>query len=646
MNVTLPNGRVIQGVPEGTSKEEIARKAIAAGLARESDFGINIQPPEASAPTRQEPERGYFDRAIDLFTGEQDMTPEIEGLAEIGDAPELNALSGGALKASLGLLTQGSDEGAAAVLKQNIPDAKFRKDSKGNFIADLPSGSYALNKPGLSGQDVARFLFGASAFTPAGAARTLGGAAAGSAATEYGIQALGEQLGGEDVKGEDILTSGLLGGAFKGAENLVSAASKIRGGEIPKETAETIAAGERSGVPVMTSDIIEPTTFAGKAARTVAEQTPLAGTGGQRAAQQEARERAIADLTSEVTPSYDDIVSSLKRQQKKVRGAAGQRLGDIGDRMSEVGVIPTDNAIKAIDDEIASLTAPGRVPDDQTINKLSQYRTALEEGQDLKSLDTLRSDFREQVKGDRVSLPNRTQASLEKIYKSMSDDINESIRSNLGDDAAKAWNQAKSVYAREAQKIKSTRLKGLFDKGDLTPENARNLLLSQNPSEVKTLYQSLDNKGRQAARATLLSEALSKATDAAGDISADRFATQLTKLDPQINILFKGQERQNLKGLGKLLNATRQAQKADLTTPTGQQLIPFAAGAAAITDLTATLGSGLSVGALARLYESKPVRNSLIKLANAKEGTSAFESALLEASAALSASAQALNREE
>ena len=646
MNVTLPNGRVIQGVPEGTSKEEIAKKAIAAGLASESDFGINIQPADSGVSTQKEPERGYFDRAIDLFTGEQDMTQEIEGLSEIGDAPELNALSGGALKASLGLLTQGSDEGAAAVLKQNIPEAKFRKDSKGNFIADLPSGSYALNKPGLSGQDVARFLFGASAFTPAGSARTLTGAALGGAATEYGIQSLGEQLGGQDVKGEDVLTSGLLGGAFKGAENLLGAVSKVRGGEIPTETAETIVAGERAGVPVMTSDIIEPTTFAGRTARTVAEQTPLAGTGGQRAAQQEARERAISDLTSEVTPSYDDIVSSLKRQQKKVRGAAGQRLGDIGDRMSEVGAIPTDNAIKAIDNEIASLTAPGRVPDEQTINKLSQYRTALEEGQDLKSLDTLRSDFREQVKGDRVSLPNRTQASLEKIYKSMSDDIDQSIRSNLGDDAAKAWSQAKSVYAREAQKIKSTRLKGLFDKGDLTPENARNLLLSQKPSEVKTLYQSLDNKGRQAARATLLSEALSKATDAAGDISADRFATQLTKLDPQINILFKGQERQNLKGLGKLLNATRQAQKADLTTPTGQQLIPFAAGAAAITDLTATLGSGLGVGALARLYESKPVRNSLIKLANAKEGTSAFESALLEASAALSASAQALNREE
>jgi hypothetical protein len=38
MNVRLPNGTVIQGIPEGTSKEEIQKKAIASGLAKESDF--------------------------------------------------------------------------------------------------------------------------------------------------------------------------------------------------------------------------------------------------------------------------------------------------------------------------------------------------------------------------------------------------------------------------------------------------------------------------------------------------------------------------------------------------------------------------------------------------------------------------------
>jgi hypothetical protein len=48
MNVTLPNGKTIRNVPEGTSKDAIMAKAISAGLATQEDFG---QPtPEAPQP--------------------------------------------------------------------------------------------------------------------------------------------------------------------------------------------------------------------------------------------------------------------------------------------------------------------------------------------------------------------------------------------------------------------------------------------------------------------------------------------------------------------------------------------------------------------------------------------------------------------
>lgn len=47
MNVTLPNGAVIEGVPEGTPKDVIMRKAISAGLATANDFGVSEVPAEA-----------------------------------------------------------------------------------------------------------------------------------------------------------------------------------------------------------------------------------------------------------------------------------------------------------------------------------------------------------------------------------------------------------------------------------------------------------------------------------------------------------------------------------------------------------------------------------------------------------------------
>lgn len=44
MDIRLPNGVVLKGVPEGTSKDEIMRKAIASGYATEADFGIQPTP--------------------------------------------------------------------------------------------------------------------------------------------------------------------------------------------------------------------------------------------------------------------------------------------------------------------------------------------------------------------------------------------------------------------------------------------------------------------------------------------------------------------------------------------------------------------------------------------------------------------------
>tara|TARA_R110000782_G_scaffold64960_1_gene132318 strand:+ start:1188 stop:3455 length:2268 start_codon:yes stop_codon:yes gene_type:complete len=51
MNVELPNGKVITDVPEGTSKEEVMKAAIAGGYATEEDFK---QPKSTETPTNEE----------------------------------------------------------------------------------------------------------------------------------------------------------------------------------------------------------------------------------------------------------------------------------------------------------------------------------------------------------------------------------------------------------------------------------------------------------------------------------------------------------------------------------------------------------------------------------------------------------------
>ena len=44
MNIELPNGAIIEGVPDGTPKDEIRIKAIRAGLATAADFKQTAKP--------------------------------------------------------------------------------------------------------------------------------------------------------------------------------------------------------------------------------------------------------------------------------------------------------------------------------------------------------------------------------------------------------------------------------------------------------------------------------------------------------------------------------------------------------------------------------------------------------------------------
>lgn len=123
------------------------------------------------------------------------------------------------------------------------------------------------------------------------------------------------------------------------------------------------------------------------------------------------------------------------------------------------------------------------------------------------------------------------------------------------------------------------------------------------------------------------------------------FATELKKFDPQIKTFFKGRQRRELEGLRRGLEASRRAQEASVTTPTGQALAGGLTGWAAFSDLGATLGLGGTAGGLGRLYESAPVRNALLKLTGTPKGSTAFEQALREANEALISGAQAMRSE-
>ncbi|EAA2222444.1 lytic transglycosylase domain-containing protein [Salmonella enterica subsp. enterica] len=469
-----------------------------------------------------------------------------------------------------------------------------------------------------------------AAQAPSIAGRVAQGASRLLAENAVGSLAANSERDNPEALATDLGTGVVLGGAINQLGRAAGAAYRGIRGTIAPEAQQAIQFANAADVPLHTTDVLHPNSRVGRMAQTTAENIPFAGTSSMRANQQEARSQLVDEFASrfgEYDPSI--VVGSLKAKSSGIRRAAGNRLEQVQNSMAGVNIQPS-KAIQQIDTEIASLQKLGKVADNDTISKLQAYRDELTRNagasgpmaMDLQQLSGLRSQFRQDVKGERTVLPNRSNAAIQRIYNAMTSDIDSAIGQNLGNDTLRRYKQANAIYADEANKLQNTRLKNAIMKGDLTPEVVNNMLFSKNKSEIQNLYNSVGHIGRAQMRNGIIGKAMEKSGG-----SPDQFLRQINLMSNQTGIAFKGRDAAYLKGLKNYLEATKRASQAGVTTPTGQQTIPFILGIGTVTN-PALVGVGGGYGLLARMYESEPARNAMLRLANTPRGSTAFEKAL------------------
>ncbi|HGJ4365377.1 TPA: lytic transglycosylase domain-containing protein [Salmonella enterica subsp. enterica serovar Thompson] len=469
-----------------------------------------------------------------------------------------------------------------------------------------------------------------AAQAPSIAGRVAQGASRLLAENAVGSLAANSERDNPEALATDLGTGVALGGAINKLGRAAGAAYRGIRGTIAPEAQQAIQFANAADVPLHTTDVLPPNSRVGRMAQTTAENIPFAGTSSMRAAQQEARSQLVDEFASrfgEYDPSI--VVGSLKAKTSGIKRAAGNRLEQVKNAMAGVNIQPS-KAIQQIDTEIASLQKLGKVADNDTISKLQAYRDELTRNagasgpvaMDLQQLSGLRSQFRQDVKGERTVLPNRSDAAIQRIYNAMTSDIDSAIGQNLGNDTLRRYKQANAIYADEANKLQNTRLKNVIMKGDLTPEVVNNMLFSKNKSEVQNLYRSVGQVGRAQMRNGIIGKAMEKSGG-----SPDQFLRQVNLMSNQTGIAFKGRDAAYLKGFKNYLEATKRAGQAGVTTPTGQQTIPFILGIGTVTN-PALVGVGGGYGLLARMYESEPARNAMLRLANTPRGSTAFEKSL------------------
>lgn len=658
----LPDGRVARfEVPEGTTPEQaqaafsqFASQQQQASLPQPDNRQSLAEADMAQYPADQSPEPGVLEKIGNMFTGSDRQTRATQELPELQNSGLLNGLDipggqGAAVAAALATMT--NPEEIAQTLKSLSPQIGIQQDEKGNLIAaNNATGARAvINKPGFTGMDALQALGLGAAFTPAGrgAAMAGGGIArqavalgAGSALTQAAIEG-GQAAAGGEFNPEDVAAAGAIGAATPVAAGAVGATvdagrrglAALRGeagGASP-----LVQAANANNIPLMTSDVVPPTTPIGQLAQRTGERIPYAGTGGLRAEQQEARIAAIQQLGDRYpTPTSNQIIDSLRSRTDQVRRVAGDRLQAYEQNLNQIGDAPYQRTQQAIQHAIDELDRPGVVGSPEAVAELRAFANTLAEApQNYGTLKQNRTALREVVESFdsplRSQLPSRARGQLTRVQSALTADMQDFARSNLSARDYNRLQHANAVWGREADRLKNTRIKSVLDKGDLTPETAELLLFSKKPSEVRNLYSSLDTSGRQAARATLIQRAI---RDSGGieNISPERFSSSMRKMQSQSGIVFRGEELAQLRGLQEVLHATRRASQTSLTSTGQEASIPIAA--TAIGSIFGDFGSSLaalgSIGVTARAYESAPVRNALIRIGNAPRSTASRDLAL------------------
>jgi hypothetical protein len=585
--------------------------------------GARVTPPPI-AETGKPPTVNLTPMLESLYAGVGDVAQgvgDIVGLVGNPANAAVNALLGTDLSTNLGETFR---EATGAPTGDPLASAITR----GSIAAIVPTAGATTLLPRIA-PGATRDVLAALATQPL--QQVAGGAGAG-----FGAEVAREQGGGPLAQVAAGLVGGVGGAGLAGATRSLTAprAAPLRG----------VAEAEAAGIPVMTSDVVPPETFAARTAQQVSERIPVVGTGGMRTAQQTAREDAVTQLirdfgAEDVIPKQiaDDLRIKREADLTKYTTMKDEALAEA----SGAGVVPVPKLLEAIDKQIADLSRKRTGPADEAIVKLQEIRAKAADPRNLEAIEAFRRDELGPAWKDTtlsVGASDRVKSAVKALYDPLRKDMGEFIGENAGPAAKNRWGIANARLSEGMNELNRNALKAALREAETTPEKVDTLLFSTKPSEVAALYRNLTPTGKAAARASIIRRAAEQSTVRTADgaldlekISPDKFAMEIGRLGKSIGVTFPSEELARVKGLVDAIRLTQRAGQANVLTQSGQQtwyqaLLPGlvgggvgAVGGGIAGGLTGLVAVPLTMGAIARVFESKPVRDLALKMGRVKE---------------------------
>ena len=462
---------------------------------------------------------------------------------------------------------------------------------------------------------------------------------AASTGSEVGMQAAKES--GYGPTGQFL--AGLAGGVGAG----IGAGSRIA----PKAAIpEGAVQAEKRGIETLTSQEFKPETPLANAIAKAREMAPF-GTGSMLRKQEKQRSEAIQDFVSEfANVGSDKLVEELANQAISQRSKIIKKLSDnkneVLDRLSTTGqVVDMTQTVKKAEDLALQLEKISPTENQKGIEKLLNFAVEIS-GKTPQEVEARRKVLAESLKDPSIaSIKSALSKYYDEVYASLNQELGDHIKTFGKPTDFTKWKVSNTALSDLSDELKAKAFESLLKKGDITPELVNNMLFSEKKSSIERLYKNLSTDGRDVGRAAIISRALKNSSDAQGVVVPNRFATQLRKLEDQVNVFFSGADRDSINGLQKALDYTRRAGEFAANPPTGVQGVPFVAfgGLASKLGLTGAVAVSVLNGGMVRLYESKAGRNLLAQLGRVKPGSQAEKSVVSSIANYLGSNKELLN---
>lgn len=541
-------------------------------------------------------------------------------------------------------------------LGTNLDTNRYEKYTK--YKADEKKSYEQARKDSGAGMNVGRFIGQAVATAPvAGLSKGYGatklvslpgiGITAQNAAVGGAIGGVGFAENAEQRK--QNIKSGAIGGAVGGvvAKKIgdgVTKAINIKQGRLTPAAQEIDDLGKQFGVKTTVGDIGRNPLV--QKTEVTMESIPLVGTSKFRQTQQAQVKDAAVKVVDALKTKLDDVdykaISKIRvaaitgdKNANRIMGivnGAGDDTGKIlqaaaeiknwrGQRISSQmygrvsklagsGTVAPNKTVQAIDDVIAN---DSRVtPNKELLGEINSIRKNLLDpniNTNFKEMRAAQSRLGELV--DEWGRQGKSTSGLTQIRTAIDDDILDFAQ---GSGNTKLFGELKRANAMYVQ-LQSGKDKAFANATrSIEPDQIFNQFVKMGKGDkAANFYKNLDPKGQAALRYQMAENAFEKAWDPNKEIfSPAKFAQEFERNSAPYSNVFKGGDKAQMDGFVKLMRHVERAGQYAENPPTGNRIVPYLIGGAAMFEPTAIATTGALSGTMKLLFTTEAGKRILL----------------------------------